>query len=213
MSRALDYLIRARPEAMEHYFRFLKRAGEHLDPKTRALISVITKVDARTEAGFRQYLRRALQAGASADEVLDALMMAFPTLGLSKIVWAIDQILAMDLPEFRLPEAEKAPPEPARWHPLIDLEQLEPGKGRVVEAEGRTLLLYRDQEEVRAWDNHCPHQGTPMGAEHLKGGWICCPLHYWTFDLATGRCVEPEGGSPLQSLPVRVKEGRVEARW
>ncbi len=213
MSRALDYLIQARPEAMGHYFRFLKRAGEHLDAKTRALISVITKVDAQTEAGFRQYLRRALKSGATPDEVLDALLMAFPTLGLTKIVWAIDQILAMDLPEFRQAGDEETPPEPARWHPVIALEELEPGKGRVVEAEGRTLLLYRDGEEVRAWDNRCPHQGTPMGAEHLKGGWICCPLHYWTFDLATGRCVEPEGGAALDELPARVREGRVEVRW
>ena len=114
MSDALAYLVKARPEAMGGYFKFLKLAGSHLDPKTRNLISVITKVHAQTENGLRQYLARALRDGASADEVLDALLMAFPALGLAKIVWAVDVILRMDMPEFRLEREEDAP----RWHDL-----------------------------------------------------------------------------------------------
>ena len=70
MSEALDYLVKARPEALGHYFAFLKDCGKHLDPKTRALISVITKVDAQTERGFKQYLKRALREGCSPMEVL-----------------------------------------------------------------------------------------------------------------------------------------------
>jgi len=101
MSDALDYLIKVRPDAIPHYFKFLKESGKYLDPKTRALISVITKVHSQTETGLRQYLLRALRDGASPMEVLDAIMMAFPALGLAKIVWAVDVILALDLPEFR----------------------------------------------------------------------------------------------------------------
>ena len=112
MSNALTYLVKARPEAMGAYFKFLKGAGTHLDPKTRNLISVITKVHAQTENGLRQYLTRALREGATADEILDALLMAFPALGLAKIVWAIDVILGMDLPEFRLDRSERVP----AWH-------------------------------------------------------------------------------------------------
>ena len=101
MSDALNYLVKARPEAMGHYFAFLKDCGTRLDPKTRSLISVITKVHAQTERGLRQYLMRALADGCTPAEVLDALLMAFPALGLAKIVWAIDVILALDLPEFQ----------------------------------------------------------------------------------------------------------------
>ena len=101
MSEALTYLVKARPDALGPYLAFLKACGTKLDPKTRNLISVITKVHAQTERGLRQYLLRALREGASAAEVLDALLMAFPALGLSKIVWAVDVILAMDLPEFQ----------------------------------------------------------------------------------------------------------------
>ena len=65
MSDALNFLVKARPEAMTHYFSFLKDCGKHLDPKTRDLISVITKVHSQTERGFRQYLNRALRDGCS----------------------------------------------------------------------------------------------------------------------------------------------------
>ena len=114
MSDALSYLVKARPEAMGAYFRFLKDAGSRLDPKTRNLISVITKVYAQTENGLRQYLKRALREGATADEVLDALLMAFPALGLAKIVWAVDAILKMDLPEFQRELAAEVEPVVAR---------------------------------------------------------------------------------------------------
>ncbi|MBL8316896.1 MAG: carboxymuconolactone decarboxylase family protein, partial [Burkholderiaceae bacterium] len=80
MSDALNYLVKVRPDAMGHYFKFLKETGRHLDPKTRALISVITKVHAQTERGLKQYLKRALAEGCSAAEVIDALLMAFPAL-------------------------------------------------------------------------------------------------------------------------------------
>ena len=73
MSDALTYLVKARPQEMAAYFTFLKGAGKHLDPKTRNLISVITKVHAQTENGLRQYLKRALREGATADEVVPAL--------------------------------------------------------------------------------------------------------------------------------------------
>src|SRR5512134_3275361 len=115
MSDALNFLVKARPEAMGHYFKFLKETGKHLDPKTRALISVITKVHAQTDRGFRQYLPRALREGCTPAEVLDALLMAFPALGLAKIVWAVDIIIDMDLPEF---EPERLGVE-GEWHDVM----------------------------------------------------------------------------------------------
>ena len=93
MSDALNYLLKARPEAMKAYFTFMKKSDTHLDTRTRDLISVITKVAVQTEGGFRQYLTRALRNGASPNEVIDALMMAFPVLGLAKIVWATEILL------------------------------------------------------------------------------------------------------------------------
>ena len=124
MSDALNYLVKVRPDAMGAYFKFLKKAGDHLDTRTRDLISVITKVAVQTEPGFRQYLTRALRNGASPQEVIDALLMAFPVLGLAKIVWATDILLAMDIPEFR-PENLDIKPS---WHDLAAVNDLPDGE-------------------------------------------------------------------------------------
>jgi nitrite reductase/ring-hydroxylating ferredoxin subunit/alkylhydroperoxidase/carboxymuconolactone decarboxylase family protein YurZ len=206
MSDALDYLQRVRPEAMTHYFAFLKGAGAGLDPKTRAIISLITKVAAQTERGFAQYLRRALDAGVSANEVLDALLLALPVLGFSKIVWAVDQLLALGLPEFRV-DPEAAP----HWRPIGPLAALPLGvsRHRVVD---RDALLVRDEEGVRAYDARCPHQGTVIPAGAADGDRIVCPRHGWTFALADGHC-EQHSGAALRRFPIRVLDDVIEIGW
>ena len=218
MSEALDYLVKARPEAMGHYLAFLKGAGQHLDPKTRALISLITKVHAQTERGLRQYLKRALRDGCTPDEVLDALLMAFPALGLSRIVWAVDQILAMDLPEFRLPPAQPVPGlQPAAavqpaWHDVMPSGGLCIGTAQRVECEGRGLFVHRDAQGFKVYDSRCPHQATDMPASALSDGTLTCPRHGWRFDLRSGAC-SAVGDRPLQQLPSRVEGGRLLVQW
>ena len=237
MSDALAYLLKARPEAMGHYFAFLKHCGTHLDPKTRALISVITKVDAQTERGFRQYLARALREGCTPMEVLDALLMAFPTLGLSKIVWAVDIILALRLPGF-LPEAlgaVAASPAVAtaaantaaatataaaatvadagQWHDVMASRGVKVGQTRRVDAAGRGLFVYRESaRRWRVYDSRCPHQGTVIAEPALQGHRLTCPLHQWAFDVRSGECIAV-GDRPLTLWPSKVVAGRLMARW
>jgi nitrite reductase/ring-hydroxylating ferredoxin subunit/alkylhydroperoxidase/carboxymuconolactone decarboxylase family protein YurZ len=203
MSDALDYLLKVRPEAMQHYFRFLKLGGTHLDVKTRALISVITKVAGRTEAGFRQYLVRALRAGASADEIIDALLAAFPILGLSGVVWAIDIILAMDLPEFR-PERFGVTP---RWLDFAAIADIPEGASRRACAD-REVFVYRRAESLKIYDSRCPHQATNIPEPALKELVLTCPRHGWQFDLASGACIA-RGDRPLRSLQYKIEDGRV----
>lgn len=143
MSDALDYLIKVRKDAIEPYFQFLKEGGKHLDDKTRSLLSVITKVDAKTEAGLKQYLKRALKQGNSADEILDAMLTCMPTLGLSKIIWAIDIIIKMDLPEFDadLLTGERETKK-KRWIKLKPIDEIEEGIS-YHEYEGKAVLLIK----------------------------------------------------------------------
>jgi len=208
MSDALDYLLKARPDAVGHYFRFLKQAGSTLDPKTRALISVITKVHAQTGRGFRQYLVRALHEGVKPAEVLDALLMAFPALGMAKIVWAADQILAMDIPEFR-PELLAAEP---RWHDVMPANALAAGDVQRVACDGRELFVCRPEGELRVYDSRCPHQVTNIPLQALDGATLTCPKHGWKFDIASGNCVG-KGSRPLRRFESRVERGVLQAFW
>ncbi|MDO8458637.1 MAG: Rieske 2Fe-2S domain-containing protein [Burkholderiaceae bacterium] len=230
MSDALNYLLAARPEALTHYFKFLKDAGKHLDPKTRNLISVITKVDAQTERGFKQYLGRALREGCSPAEVLDALLMAFPTLGLAKIIWAVDIILSMNLPGFN-PEAMRvqlagaesdaeetpsaavaASEAEVTWHDVLTTAALADGQTTRVDSHGRGLFISREGDGYSAFDSHCTHQGTDIPLSALNDCTLTCPKHQWTFDVKTGACLKA-GGNPLQQYPAMVVGGRVMVQW
>jgi len=208
VSEALDYLRKARPEAVGHYFRFLKAAGSTLDPKTRALISVLTKVHAQTARGFRQYLARALHEGARPVEVLDALLLAFPALGMAKIVWAVDQILQIDIPEFR-PELLGAEP---KWHDVAAAEAIGAGAVRRIACDGRELFVCRPEGEWRVYDSRCPHQVTNIPLAALDGMRLTCPKHGWKFDIASGRCIE-KGSRPLKRFEARIEGGRLQAYW
>jgi nitrite reductase/ring-hydroxylating ferredoxin subunit/alkylhydroperoxidase/carboxymuconolactone decarboxylase family protein YurZ len=210
MSDALNYLVRTRPDALGPYLAFLKACGSQLDPKTRNLISVITKVHAQTERGLRQYLLRALREGASAAEVLDALLMAFPALGLSRIVWAVDVILAMDLPQFQAGAMRK---DAGAWHDVLAVKEVEVGATRRVDRDGRGLFVHRAGARAwKVWDSRCPHQTTNIPDLALQGAALTCPKHGWRFDVASGACTAV-GNVPLHGWPSKVVKGRLLARW
>jgi len=208
MSDALNYLLKARPEAMSAYFSFLKNSETHLDTRTRDLISVITKVAVQTEGGFRQYLTRALRNGASPNEVIDALMMAFPVLGLAKIVWATDILLDMDIPEFRPDnlDAESA------WHDVASIEEVPQQKAAYFEVDGRHLFTWRADDEIAVYDSRCPHQVTDIPHLSLEGTTLTCPKHQWAFNIESGECIA-KGTRPLKSFDHKISEGRLLAYW
>lgn len=208
MSDALEYLVKARPEAMTAYFKFLKESGKHLDPKTRAIITVITKVATGTEKGFRQYLSRALQVGVTPNEMLDGILQAFPALGLAKIVWAVDILLEMDLPEFRAEYLDAT----AKWHDIAAESQIKDGTTTYVAADSRNLFVHRADGEIRVYDSRCPHQTTNIPHLALEGNKLTCPKHHWAFDITSGACIEL-GNRPLRRFEHKLENGRLYARW
>ncbi len=208
MSDALNYLMKVRPGEMKSYFEFVKQAGEHLHPKTRAIISVITKVDNQTDAGLRQYLVRAMQIGVSADEIIDALFVAFPTLGLSKIIWAVDIILDMDIPEFD----PQSLGHKETWHDVIAVNEVGDKEVTYVHTDERDLFIYADNDDIKVFDSRCPHHASNIPELALQDCKLTCPKHGWRFDVRNGECIE-KGDRPLHELENRVVEGRLDVFW
>ena len=201
MSNALNYLLKVRKDAVEPYFKALKEGGKHLDVKTRSLLSVITKVDAQTEAGLKQYLVRALREGNSADEILDAMLVCLPTLGMSKIIWAVDIILQMDIPDFdpELIGKEK------QWHKLIAVNEIEEGVSRH-DYDGRACFINNTSGEYQVFDSLCPHQVTNIPLLALEGTTLTWPKHQWKFNIENGECIE-KGSRPLNAVEYKVEDG------
>ena len=206
----LQYLSQERPEAMQHLLAFFKESGKHLDPKTRFLISVVTKVVNFSPRGLRQYIPRAAKEGASRDEVIDAILCSYPAAGLTNVVDAIEVLRELDR-EGKLGPATAAPPkvEEAQWHPVLAAETLAAGGSKVVEVGTTQIALFNVEGEFLATANACLHQGAYLGDGFLDGEVVICPLHGWQFEVRSGACLT-RPGQGVKTYPVRVQEGQVE---
>jgi pyruvate oxidase len=79
------------------------------------------------------------------------------------------------------------------WHKVAEAGEPEEGRVRTVTVDRRSLALTRIGGRCGALDNHCPHQGGPLGEGTIEGGWLRCPWHGYDYDPLTGR--PPEGFS------------------
>lgn len=58
-------------------------------------------------------------------------------------------------------------------------------------ADGTEIALFRHQGSIYAVSNICPHQhSSSISDGMIDNGCVICPLHSWTFSLATGKCTD-----------------------
>lgn len=70
--------------------------------------------------------------------------------------------------------------------PVAKVTELAPGKAKVVSAGGRQMALFNVGGRFYATANICLHRQGPLGEGDLDGPVVTCPLHGWTYDVATG---------------------------
>ena len=100
------------------------------------------------------------------------------------------------------------------WISVGRVEDVPEGRVKTVTARTTFLCLSHFDGHWAAMDNHCPHQGGPLGEGSIERGvdgkcWIRCPWHGWDFDPLTGA---PPGGhedSGQKTYPVEVRDGEV----
>ncbi len=74
----------------------------------------------------------------------------------------------------------------AEFVTVAQLDEIVPGRPKVVEARGIPIALFNLNGVIVAVSNLCPHEGGPLAAGRLRGSVIVCPWHRWQFDLLTG---------------------------
>ena len=79
------------------------------------------------------------------------------------------------------------------WFRVAGPDEMSDGRVRTVTVDGRSIALCRVGDRYGALDNHCPHQGGPLGEGSIEGGLLRCPWHGYDYDPLTGR--PPEGFS------------------
>lgn len=98
-SQGLRYLTKFRGPTMKHYLKFLGGSAKHLDKKTQYLMYVMLETIVFSPRGLEHYIKKASAHGASVDEILDAILVAYPGAGLAKVVDAVDILIDLGLGE------------------------------------------------------------------------------------------------------------------
>ena len=65
--------------------------------------------------------------------------------------------------------------------------EIEPGRGKTVEVNGKTIAILNDNGKFYAIDDTCAHAGGSLGDGNCGSGIVTCPLHGWEYGLENGK--------------------------
>ncbi len=95
-----------------------------------------------------------------------------------------------------------------KWFKVADKNDLQEGRVKTVSAEDKTFALSLFEGNFCAIDNHCPHQGGPLGEGSIEEGWLRCPWHGYEYHPCTGK--PPKGlEDTVQKYPVEIRGNEI----
>ena len=93
---------------------------------------------------------------------------------------------------------------------LVPLDR-PPGRTQwAFEHAGRSYAVFAAGDELHVTDGACPHNGGPLSEGLVRDGVVTCPWHWYSYELATGRC-RTAAGYELRRYPVVLVGGRPHA--
>lgn len=91
------------------------------------------------------------------------------------------------------------------WHKVLESKaQLAKDRVITVNAGKKQIALSHFEGNICAFDNHCPHQGGPLGEGSIENGILRCPWHGWDYHPCTGKAPGFDDG--VETYPVEVRE-------
>ena len=92
----------------------------------------------------------------------------------------------------------------ANWIRVGHASEIPIGAGRVYDTGGCVVAIFNLEGAFHAIDNTCLHRGGPLGEGALEGKIVTCHLHFWQYDVTTGKTtVSDEMGVKKYALEVR----------
>ena len=89
------------------------------------------------------------------------------------------------------------------WHRVLDSGDLPEGRVTTVTAGHRSVALTHYDGRFGALDNHCPHQGGPLGEGTIENGLLRCPWHGYDYCPLSGTS---EFGDGAEQFEVELRE-------
>lgn len=91
------------------------------------------------------------------------------------------------------------------WYKVLN-SKAEIAENRIttVNAGHKQIALSNFEGKICALDNHCPHQGGPLGEGSIENGILRCPWHGWDYHPCTGKAPGFDDG--VEPYPVEERE-------
>lgn len=89
----MTFMLTHRKEVMVAYMKMVGSLGEHLDEKTKQLIVLALQMTSPSPQAIKVIVPKALRAGATRDEILDAMILSVPSVGISTILRILPDVL------------------------------------------------------------------------------------------------------------------------
>jgi len=93
---------------------------------------------------------------------------------------------------------------------IAEFSELVEGKGIVRKRGDDEIAIVKLDGHVSAFINVCPHQHTPLVDKYggqIAGENLTCPMHGWTYNLKTGKCINESG--KLTMSEIKIENGSV----
>ena len=98
-----------------------------------------------------------------------------------------------------------------KWMPALPVNALH-GRPQRVEVEGVGVVLYRNNDQVLAVGERCPHLAAPMEDGWIDRDRIVCPWHGSRFACKSGDVLRGPATAALPKYPTRIRHGFVEVQ-
>ncbi len=93
------------------------------------------------------------------------------------------------------------------WHDVLAADELPEGRVTTVAAGHKSVALVHYDGAYSALDNHCPHQGGPLGEGSIENGLLRCPWHGFDYCPLDGK--SPGFDDEATTYALEIRDGRV----
>ncbi len=93
------------------------------------------------------------------------------------------------------------------WHRVLATDELPEGRVTTVSAGAKSIALVHHDGRFSALDNHCPHQGGPLGEGSIENGKLRCPWHGFDYCPLTGQ--SPGFDDEATTYELEVRDGEI----
>ena len=98
----------------------------------------------------------------------------------------------------------------AKWVRAASVDELPPGKSKLVEAEGTRAVLFNVGGSFYAIDDACSHVGGSLAEGPVRGEEVECPWHGARFNVKTGAAMSAPAADNVAVYKVRVSGSDIE---